>query len=79
MLKINKRRALLSIEHEQNVKIYVIKNQSNFKISVDPGKKCSTGQRFIRKEVTSYKIHILEKSEHIHSRIYTYEQMNSQS
>ena len=23
-------------------------------------KKCSTGQRFIRKEVTSYKIHILE-------------------
>ena len=38
-----------------------------FQISTDldkkRGKECSTGQRFIRKEVTSYKIHTLENKQ----------------
>ena len=37
-VKKNKRRALISVGHEQNVQIYVTKNPLNLKISVDSGK-----------------------------------------
>ena len=39
-------------------------------------KKCSTGQRFIRNEVTSYKIHILVDSKYISSLLRNYQSVD---